>query len=183
MGECTSACICVGVEPLDVTPQSPHQVELGADLFEVRRGVLGVRDVDDPGALVVAVDVVLLDRGLDLVEVPQAELFEDLDLVGPAGHRVAEPVGQAGVHEAAVAARRGRTALGGVDQHDVAGRVALLGDDGGPEPGVAAADDGEVAALGADERRVGVGLVGVLVPVRILVGVGDRVEMPLIDLV
>ena len=65
----------------------------------------------------------------------------------------------------------------GVDQHDVARRVALLGDDRRPQPGVAAADDAQVADLGAHERGVGVGLVDVVVPVRVLVGVGDRVEV------
>ena len=140
-----------------------------------------VGDLDHAGALVVAVDLVLADRRLDLVEVAAAELFEDLDLVGPPRHPVADPVGEAGVHEAAVAAARRRTALVGVDQHDVARRVALLGDDRRPEPGVAAADDAQVARLGAHQGGVGLGFVDVLVPVRILVGVGDGVEVALID--
>ena len=60
---------------------------------------------------------------------------------------------------------------------DVARRIALLGDDRGPQPGVAAADDAQVAADGADQGRVRVRLVDVLVPVRVGVGVGDRVEV------
>ena len=142
-----------------------------------------VGDLDHAGALVVAVDLVLADRRLDLVQVAPTELLEDLDLVGPARHRVADTVGEAGVHEAAVATARRRTALVGVDQDDVGRRVALLGDDRRPQPGVAAADDAQVARLGAHERGVGVGLVGVLHPVRVLVGVGDGVEVVLVDLI
>ena len=69
----------------------------------------------------------------------------------------------------------------GVDQHDVARRVALLGDDRRPQPGVPAADDAQVAALVAHERRVGVRLVDVLVPVRRQLGVGDGVEVPAVE--
>ena len=50
-------------------------------------------------------------------------------------------------------------------------------------PGVAAADDAQVARLGAHQRGVAVGLVGVVVPVRVRVGVGDCVEMELVDCV
>ena len=42
-----------------------------------------VGDRDHPAPLVVTIDAVLVDRGLDLVEVAGAELFEQLDLVGP----------------------------------------------------------------------------------------------------
>ena len=55
--------------------------------------------------------------------------------------------------------------------------VALLGDDRRPQPGVAAADDAQVAALGAHQRGVAVGLVDVVVPVGVRVGVGDGVEV------
>ena len=142
-----------------------------------------VGDLDDAGALVVAVDAVLADRRLDLVEVAATELLEDLDLVGPARHPVADTMGEAGVHEAAVATAGGGAALVGVDQDDVARRVAFLGDDRRPQSGVAPTDDAQVARLGAHEGRVGVGLVDILVPVRVLVGVGDGVEVALIDLV
>ena len=140
-------------------------------------------DVDHAGAFVVAIDVVALDRGLDVVEVLQAELFEQRQLVGEAGLPVGDAVGEAALHEAAVAAAGRRADLVRVDQDDIAGWVALLGDDRGPQPGVAAADDAEVAADRAHERGVGVGLVDVLVPVRIRVGVGDRVEVEFVDCV
>ena len=139
------------------------------------------RDVDHAGALVVAVDRVPADRGFDLVEVLEPELFEQLDLVGEAvAWPLADAVREARLHEPAVAAARRRPDLVGVDQHDVVRRVALLGDDRRPQPGVAAADDAQVAVLGAHQRRVRVRLVGVVVPVRIGVGVGDRVEIAVI---
>ena len=142
-----------------------------------------VGDLDHAGALVVAVDLVLADRRLDLVQVAPPELLEDLDLVRPARHRVADAVGEAGVHEAAVATARRRPALVGVDQDDVGGRVALLGDDRRPQPGVAAADDAQVTRFGSHEGGVRVGLVDVLHPVGVLVGVGDGVEVVLVDLI
>ena len=100
-----------------------------------------------------------------------------LDLVGEALLAVGDAVRERRLHEAAVAAARRRADLGRFDQHDVAGRVALLGDDRRPQPGVAAADDAEVARLGANEGRVRVRLVDVVVPIGKQVGVGDGVEM------
>ena len=52
-------------------------------------------------------------------------------------------------------------------------RVALLGEDRGPQAGVAAADDAQVAGLGPHQRLVGVGLVDVVEPVRVGLGVGQ----------
>ncbi len=134
-------------------------------------------DVDHARALVVAVDAVALDRRLDGVEVLQAELLEQFDLAGESPLAVGDAVGERRLHEPSVATARRRPDLGGVDQHDVAGRVALLGDDCRPQPGVAAADDAQVARLGAHESRVGVRFVDVVVPVREQVGVGDGVEV------
>ena len=103
-------------------------------------------DVDHARALVVAVDAVAPDGGLDLVEVLEAEALERRHLVGEALLAVADAVGEAGLHEAAVASAGGRADGATLDEHDVAGRVALLGDERRPQPGVAAADDAEVAA-------------------------------------
>jgi 3-oxoacyl-[acyl-carrier protein] reductase len=86
-------------------------------------------------------------------------------------------VREARFHEPAVAAAGRRADLAALDEDDVPARVALLGDDRRPQPGVAAADDAQVAVLGADQRRVAVRLVGVLVPVGVGVGVGDRLEV------
>ena len=51
----------------------------------------------------------------------------------------------------------------------------------GPQAGVATADDAQIARLGAHQGGVAVGLVGVVVPVRVRVGVGDGVEVELLD--
>ena len=70
--------------------------------------------------------------------------------------------------------------LAGVDEHHVATGVALLRDHRRPQAGVAAADDAQIARLRLHERRVGVGIVGVVVPVGEQLGVGDRVEVALL---
>ena len=139
--------------------------------------------VDHSRALEVAIDVVPLDRRFDLVEVLQAEFLEQRQFLREAFLTVGDTVGQARLHEPAVAATRGRADLVGIDQHHVARRVALLGDDRRPQTRVPAADDAQVARLGAHQRGIAVGFVGVVVPVRVWVGVGDRVEMELVDYV
>ena len=177
VGECTSARIASASSSSTFWPRPVSNSCSAASSSRYDGGCSGRGDVDHAGALVVAVDRVALDRRLDGVEVVQAELFEQFDLVGEAMLAVGDAVGERRLHEPAVATARRRTDLGGVDQHDVTGRVALLGDDRRPQPGVAAADDAQVARLGAHERRVGVRLVDVVVPVREQVGVGDGVEV------
>ena len=86
-------------------------------------------------------------------------------------------MGEARFHEAAVAAGCAPADRGALHQHDVAGRVALLGEDGGPQARVAAADDAQIAGLGPHERLVGLGLVGVIEPVRVGLGVGEGAEV------
>jgi hypothetical protein len=73
---------------------------------------------------------------------------------GPVGFSVVVAVGQAGVDEAAVAAGRGPTDAVGLDENDASMRVALCRMQSGPEPGVAAADDQQVAADRSCQRRV-----------------------------
>ena len=139
------------------------------------------RDVDHAGALVVAVDVVAIDRGFDLVEVLEPELFEQLDLVGEAGLPFATPcVRLDSMNPPLRPLAADPTSWASISTTSCDG-VALLGDDRRPQAGVTAADDAQVAVLGAHQRRVRVGLVGVVVPVRVRVGVGDRVEIPLAD--
>ena len=70
-------------------------------------------------------------------------------LVGEAVQAVAQPVGEAGRAEPAVAAGRRPADGAALEQHDVPVRVALLGQQRGPQPGVAAADDGEVGRVAA----------------------------------
>ena len=170
------------VEPHDVVTELLQLLEVVAQLVEITLGVVRGGHADLAGALVVAVDPVARDRRLDLVEVVLAEAFQHLDLVGPPRLRVGDAVGEAGVHEAAVAATRGRPDRACLEQHHVLAGVALLGLDRGPQPGVAAADDAQVAVLGAHQCAVRVGDVDVLVPIRRLLGVGDRVEMSLVVL-
>ena len=172
----------VGVEPPGVLAQAAQFGLLGPQLRQVARRVLGRGHVDHARALEVAVDVVPVDGVLDGVQVLETELLQQLELGGEALLPVGDAVRQGRLHEPAVAAAGGRPDLGGVDQHDVPFGVTLLGDDRRPEPRVAAADDAQVAALVAHERRVGVGFVDVVVPVREQVGVGDGVEVaPVVD--
>ena len=91
-----------------------------AQFVDVRRRMAGGGDVDHAVALVVALDVVALDRPLDVVQVLQPEVFEQVDLVGVAVHPVEHAVGEARLHEPAVAAARRAADLALVDEHDVA---------------------------------------------------------------
>ena len=112
------------------------------------------------GALPAAVDALTVHGLLDRVEVLPAELLEHRQLVGEAVEAVAQPVGQAGRAEPAVATRGGPAHLAGLEQHHVAVRVALLGQQRGPQPGVAATDHGEVGDRVADQQRRGRGAAG-----------------------
>jgi len=62
-------------------------------------------------------------------------------------------VGEGGFDEAAVAAARRPADALAFEQHDAGVGVAAFGEQGRPEPGVAAADDGEVGLHGRGERR------------------------------
>ena len=167
------------IEPGDALAHRSQQVVLLAQLVEVRRWMIRVGHVDDAIALVLAVHVVALDRCLDLVEVVQPEFLEDVDLVGVAVHAVADAVRDRRLHEATVASAGGAADLALVDEHDVTRRVALLGDHGGPQPGVAAADDAQVAVFVTHQRRVRLRDLGALEPVRVGLGVRDGVECEL----
>src|SRR5664279_73607 len=104
-------------------------------------------------AVVVRVDPVLGAEGADLADrllrglrdrerpVAAAELHERAEL-GPPGER-----------EPAVAPARATAADVLLEHDDVARGLALLDADGRPEPGVAAAHDGDVCAGRAFERR------------------------------
>ena len=63
------AAHCCAVEQLDFLTQRAELLVIVAEFIEVRLAVRRSGDVDDAGALVVAVDVVPLDGGFDLVEV------------------------------------------------------------------------------------------------------------------
>ncbi len=97
------------------------------------------------GALPFDVESERLDVGLHAVEVLHAHRLEGVNLVGPACLSVLQSVCQAGVDEAAVAARRGPADPVGVDEHDAAIRISLCGMQCGPQPGVAPTDNQQVA--------------------------------------
>ncbi len=127
-------------------------------------------DVDLTGALELAVDAVAGDGGLDGVEVPLPQLLQLRDLVGPALHAVGQPVGEGGGAETAVAARGGPAHLVPLDEDDVPVRIALLGDERGPQTAVAPADDQQVGVLVAGEGGERVG------PLRIVEPERDRLD-------
>ena len=97
------------------------------------------------GALPFGVEPERLDIGLHAIEVLPAHRLERVNLVGPARLSVLQAVRQAGVDEAAVAARRRPADPVGLDQDDAAIRISLGGMQCGPQPGVSAADHQQVA--------------------------------------
>ena len=143
---------------------------------DVGRRVIGGRHVDHAVPFEAALDAVPVDGCFDLVQVLQPEFFEHLEFVGVSRHAVADAVRQRRLHESAVAPAGRAADFAHVDQHDVAGGIALLGDEGGPQPGVPAADDAEICVLVSHERRVRLRAVGALEPEGSRFGVGDRVE-------
>ena len=105
------------------------------------------RDVEHARSLVIAVDVVALDGGFDFVQILQTKLLQDGQLFREAFLAVCNTMGEAGFHEAAVAAGGTPTNRLGIDQDDIAVWVTLLRDDGGPQACVAATNDAEVATF------------------------------------
>ena len=95
-----------------------------------------------------------LDLGLHAVEVLHAHRVELVDLVGPPRLSVLKSVGQARVDEPAVATRRRPADAVGLDQHDALVRIALCGMQCRPQPGVAAADDQQVAGDRRGQARI-----------------------------
>src|ERR1700721_1904258 len=119
-------------------PEGPGGRRLLLDAVELpARG----GDAELAGHLEVAVDVVLRDRLADLAQVLLAELLKQRHLAGEPLEAVADAVREAGRAEAAVAAGRRPAAAARLEQHHVAGRVALLGQQRRPQAGEPAADD------------------------------------------
>ncbi|CAH0244117.1 hypothetical protein SRABI03_03047 [Microbacterium foliorum] len=125
------------------------------------------------GALEVHVEGVPRDGLLDAVEVLAPEFLEAVDLVGPARQAVLVSVREAGLAEAAVATGGRPRDAGGLEQHDTAIGVALLGADGGPQPRVAAADDREVGGDGARQHGM-LGALHIVEPEHVEDGVAQR---------
>ena len=112
------------------------------------------RDRQHPGALPVDVEPQPLDIGLHAVQVVSPHRLELVDFLGPAGLSVRQAVGEAGVDEAAVAARRRPSHPFGVDEHDSLVRIALCGMQCRPQPGVTRPDHQQVCGDGT--RQLGV---------------------------
>jgi len=106
-------------------------------------------------AVVLRVDPVLVAERAELVDggLAGARQFERT-LRAAQLHERSE-LGPPRDREAAVAAARAAAADVLLEHDDIARRLALLDADGCPEPGVAAAHDGDVGARGAFERRCG----------------------------
>ena len=99
-----------------------------------------------PVGLEVAVDAVALDVVLAARAGSRSPSRSSVsNSSGKRSQAVRRAVGEARLAEAAVAARCRPADPLGLEQHDVAVGVALLGEQRGPEPGVAAADDGRSA--------------------------------------
>src|SRR5690606_33528082 len=162
----------VGVQELDAVGEArPVDLLVPGAQFAGLVGRGG--DVELAGAFEVAVDGVPGDRLLDGVEVAGAQFLQAVDLVRPAGQAVGQAVGEGGGADPAVAAGGGPPHLAALQQHRVPAGVALLGEQRGPQPAVAAADDQQVAGLGAGEGGLGVRPAGVVQPVRGRPGLGE----------
>ena len=105
------------------------------------------------GPAEVAVDLVRCDGLLDLVQVGPAQRAQLVQLIGEMPLAVALAVGQRGRAEPAVAAAGGPADPGSLGQHDVPVRVALPGQQRGPQPGEPAAHDGQVSGSGPPQPR------------------------------
>ncbi len=112
------------------------------------------RDVDRAVALEVAVEAQLVHGALDLVEVRPAELLKLVELFRKPGEPVLVAVGEAGFAEAAIAPGCGPADPLRLEQHDPGRRVLALGEQRGPQAGVAAADDREIAVRVGGQGRV-----------------------------
>ena len=113
------------------------------------------RDGQLAGALEVTVDPVPGHGGRDLVQVLPAEPVQDGHLRPEPLQPVGQPVGEAGRAEPAVAAGRGPAGRPALQQHHVGGRVPLLGQQRGPQPGEPRADHGQVGGGVLSQRRGG----------------------------
>ncbi len=125
-----------------VTEFLQHGHRLGQPVELVRLG----GDVERSRPVEVAVDAVTRDGGLDRVQILAAEPLQRGQVVGEARAAVLGAVGQGRGAEPAVASRRRPPRRPPLEQHHVSRRVVFLGEQRGPQPGVATAHDREITA-------------------------------------
>ena len=171
----------LGIEQFDLLPKRSQLLKVILQFGAVVRSVIAGGDIDHAGALVVAIDVVALDGRFDLVEVLQAQLFEQRQFLRESFLAVGNTVGEARLHKPAVTAAGRRPDLVGVNQHDISLGVAFFRDDCGPQSGVTTANNAQVTAFGTHQRGIAIGLVSVVVPIRIRIRIGYRIEMEFVD--
>ncbi len=163
---------------------SVHEFGPLAELFKQRRGFAQLPDLDGrdghgelTGRLELGVDPVAIEVDAQLLIVVSAEPLDRADLVREADTAVFDPVRQRVVQEATVARARAGAAADPLQDHDAPPRRQFLGVERSPEPGVAAADDAEVALDHLLERRVRLTGRQRLRPVRPWLRVGKRSAM------
>jgi hypothetical protein len=95
-------------------------------------------------SLPVAIDAVAGQGHRDRIEVAPTEAFDDVQLIGEPVEPIGQTVGEASRAETAIAAGCGVADTVGLQEDHVQVRMALLGEQCRPQPGVAAADDDEI---------------------------------------
>jgi hypothetical protein len=160
--------------------------DLGLNGLGVQPGAAGViaqpwhlmrlhRDAEQTGALELARQSERTDVGLERVEVGPAEPLQLRVLSGPAAAAVLLAVREARLAETTVAPRGGPTDGLSVEQHDAGGRIAPLGEHGGPQAAVSAAHHRQVRLVGADETLVARTGAELIEPEHAVLGRGERV--------
>ena len=139
----------VPVEKDDVVAVLLVQLELPFDV-----GNVGLADGDRHLAapLDLRVDLVAGQGVVEALEIVPPERLERFHVVGVEPERIGQTMHHRGREDRAGPRRgAGRNGLG-LDQHDLAGRVGLLGLKRRPQPGKAAADDHQIGLAAPDQR-------------------------------
>ena len=148
VGESTSARTCARVQQPYVVPGRPPAARPGRRAPRPRAGADAT--VSSPVSSQRAVDAVAVRTVSAMPRRFSApSRSSSASSSGQRSSAVAEPVGQAGRREPAVAAAGLVAAVPGLEQHHVGRRVPLLGPQRRPQPGVAAADHDQVGRLRA----------------------------------
>ena len=126
------------------------------------------------GALEITVDAITLDGGFDFVQITQAQCFQLGHFLWPALVTVFFAMSEAGFAKAAVAAGSGPAYTLCFQQYHAARRVALLGQNGGPQSEKTTADNGQRGIGAALELGKGAAAGGhVVTPERAVDAIGQ----------